>query len=33
MDANITTMVMTKKIDNNISSYFFNDKILGWAAK
>ena len=33
MDANITTMIMTKKINNNISSYFFNDKILGWAAK
>jgi hypothetical protein len=33
MDANITVMLVIKKTNNNISSYFFNDKILGWAAK
>ncbi|MDC3257667.1 amine oxidase, partial [Candidatus Pelagibacter sp.] len=33
MDANITVMFTTKKTSNTISSYFFNDKILGWAAK
>ena len=33
MDANITVMITIKKTTNNISSYFFNDKILGWAAK
>ena len=33
MDANITAMIVVKKTNNNISSYFFNDKILGWAAK
>ena len=33
MDANITVMIAIKKTTNNISSYFFNDKILGWAAK
>ena len=33
MDANITAMIVIKKTNNNISSYFFNDKILGWAAK
>jgi hypothetical protein len=33
MDANITVMIVIKKTNNNISSYFFNDKILGWAAK
>jgi renalase len=33
MDANITVMIATKKTNKNISSYFFNDKILGWAAK
>ena len=33
MDANITVMIIIKKTNNNISSYFFNDKILGWAAK
>jgi len=33
MDANITVMIVIKKTSKNISSYFFNDKILGWAAK
>ena len=33
MDANITVMIVIKKSKNNISSYFFGDKILGWAAK
>ena len=33
MDANITAMIVIKKTNNNISSYFFYDKILGWAAK
>ena len=32
MDANITVMLATKKTRPNISSYFFSDKILGWAA-
>ena len=32
MDANITVMIATKKTRPNISSYFFSDKILGWAA-
>jgi renalase len=32
MDANITVMMATKKIRPNISSFFFSDKILGWAA-
>ena len=32
MDANITVMMVTKKTRSNISSFFFNDKILGWAA-
>ena len=31
MDANITVMMATKKSKLNVSSYFFNDKILGWA--
>ncbi|MDB4216369.1 NAD(P)-binding protein [Candidatus Pelagibacter sp.] len=31
MDANITVMMTTKKNKLNVSSYFFNDKILGWA--
>ena len=31
MDANITVMMAIKKNKHNISSYFFNDKILGWA--
>ena len=33
MDANITVMIETKKTNKNVSSYLFNDKILGWAAK
>ena len=33
MDANITVMIVTKKIKTNISSYLFNDRILGWVAK
>lgn len=33
MDANITVMIKIKKSDINISSFLFNDKILGWAAK
>jgi renalase len=33
MDANITVMIVIKKTNKNISSYLFNDKILGWAAK
>jgi predicted NAD/FAD-dependent oxidoreductase len=33
MDANITVMIVIRKTNKNISSYFFNDKILGWAAK
>ena len=32
MDANITVMIVIKKIKTNISSYLFDDKILGWAA-
>ena len=32
-DANITVMIIIKKTTKDISSYFFNDKILGWAAK
>jgi len=32
MDANITVMMATKKTKINISSYFFSDPILGWAA-
>ena len=32
MDANITVMFVTKKTKTNISSYFFSDPILGWAA-
>ena len=31
MDANITVMMTTKKSKFNVSSYFFSDKILGWA--
>ena len=31
MDANITVMMAIKKNKHNASSYFFNDKILGWA--
>ncbi|MDC1033169.1 NAD(P)-binding protein [Candidatus Pelagibacter sp.] len=33
MDANITVMIVIEKTNKNISSYLFNDKILGWAAK
>ena len=33
MDANITVMIEIKKTNKNVSSYLFNDKILGWAAK
>jgi predicted NAD/FAD-dependent oxidoreductase len=33
MDANITVMIVIKKTKSNISSYFFDDQILGWAAK
>ncbi len=33
MDANITIMFVTKKTNKNVSSYLFNDNILGWAAK
>ena len=33
MDANITVMIVIKKTNKNISSYFFDDEILGWAAK
>ena len=33
MDANITVMIVIKQTKNKISSYFFDDQILGWAAK
>ena len=33
MDANITVMIEIKKTNTNVSSYLFDDKILGWAAK
>jgi predicted NAD/FAD-dependent oxidoreductase len=33
MDANITVMFVIKKTNKNVSSYLFDDKILGWAAK
>ncbi len=33
MDANVTVMIEIKKTNKNVSSYLFNDKILGWAAK
>jgi len=33
MDANITVMIEIKKTNKNISSYLFDDKILGWASK
>ena len=33
MDATITVMFVTKKTNKNVSSYLFDDKILGWAAK
>src|SRR5210317_1274679 len=32
MDANITVMISLKKKINTVSSYFFDDPILGWAA-
>jgi len=32
MDSNITVMLATKRMRPNISSYFFSDQILGWAA-
>ncbi len=32
MNANITIMLVTKKTRPNVSSYFFADAILGWAA-
>ena len=31
MDANITVMIEIKKTNKNISSYLFDDKILGIA--
>ena len=31
MEANITIMMIIKKNKNNVSSYFFDDKILSWA--
>jgi renalase len=33
MDANITVMFLIKKTNKNVSSYLFDDNILGWAAK
>ena len=33
MDANLTVMLVINKNKFNISSYFFDDNILGWAAK
>ena len=33
MDANITVMIEINKTNKNVSSYLFNDQILGWAAK
>ena len=33
MDANITVMIEIKKTDMNVSSFLFNDDILGWAGK
>lgn len=32
MDSNITVMISLNKKINTVSSYFFNDPILGWAA-
>jgi len=32
MDANITIMMAVKKVRSKISSYFFSDPVLGWAA-
>ena len=33
MDANITVMFLIKKTNKNVSSYLFDDSVLGWAAK
>ena len=33
MDANITVMIKMKKTKKNISSFLFDDQILGWAAR
>mgnify|MGYP000562945874 FL=1 len=33
MDDNIIVMLVIKKTNKNVSSYLFDDKILGWAAK
>ena len=33
MDANLTVMLVINKNKFNISSYFFDDNILGWAAR
>ena len=32
MDANLTVMIITNKLKQSNSSYFFNDEMLGWAA-
>ena len=32
MDANLTVMIVTNKLKQSNSSYFFNDEMLGWAA-
>ncbi len=32
MDANITVMISINKKISTVSSYFFDDPILGWAA-
>ena len=32
MDANLTVMIVTNKLKQSNSSYFFNDDMLGWAA-
>ena len=33
MDANITVMFLIKKTNKNVSSYLFDNNVLGWAAK
>jgi predicted NAD/FAD-dependent oxidoreductase len=33
MDANITVMFLIKKTNKSVSSYLFDDNVLGWAAK
>ena len=33
MDANITVMFLIKKTNKNVSSYLFDDNVLGWAEK